>query len=286
MTFTDTKELKSIVYKTLNDSTIDWIEEKMDIIIANDSAKDLYLTYSLLSHKINSDILLDLENLDNDSLSQYLSIQKASTLQMVRIYLLSSVLEENGEYFQPKVANLIQVADTGELETFLKFLILLPNPENYKQAAVEALRTNITRVFDAISAYNPYPSAYFDDQQWNQMYLKAAFMQQDLSRILDIDKRANADLARIISDYAHERWAASRDVDPYFWRPVGGFLDDSLLKDMKRLLQSDNPVENAVGALCCFRSDTSKAKALLNEYPDLREAAAQGKINWSNLKVD
>lgn len=284
MGFTEAKELKSIVYETLNDSTRDWIDGKIDVIISNESAKDLYLTYSLLSHKISSDKSLNVKIIANDVLSEYVSIQKASTLQMARIYLLSKVLEENGGYFQPKVANLIQVADTGELETFLKFLILLPNPENYKQAAVEALRTNIATVFDAISAYNPYPSVYFNDQQWNQMYLKAAFMQQDLSRILDIDKRANADLARIISDYAHERWAASRDVDPYFWRPVGGFLDDNLLNDMEHMLQSDNPVENKVGALCCFTSDASKAKGLLSKYPDLRNAVAQGKITWSNVK--
>ncbi len=284
MRFTDTKELKLIVYETLHEATTDWIDEKIDIIIAKESAKDLYLTYSLLSHKIIADKLLDVKNIDNENLRKYLSIQSATILQLARIYLLSKVLEENSGYFQSKVANLIQVADKAELETFLKFLILLPNPENYKQAAVEALRTNIATVFDAISAHNPYPSAYFNDQQWNQMYLKAAFMQQDLSRILNIDKRANADLSRIISDYAHERWAASREVDPLFWRPVGGFLDDGLLKDMKRLLQSDNPVENTVGALCCFKSDTPNAKALLNEYPDLREAAAQGKINWSNVK--
>ncbi len=284
MGFTDTKELKSIVYRTLDKATTDWIDQKIATIIANESAKDLYLTYSLLSHKISSDKLLDVKDIDNKNLSKYLRIQSATILQMSRIYLLSKVLEESSEYFESKVANLIQVADTAELETFLKFLILLPNPENYKQAAVEALRTNIATVFEAISVYNPYPSEYFNDQQWNQMYLKAAFMQQDLSRILDIDKRANADLTRIISDYAHERWAASRDVDPLFWRPVGSFLDDDLLKDMKRLLQSENPIENTVGALCCFKSDAPKAKALLDGYPDLREAAAQGKINWSNVK--
>ncbi|SDE79204.1 hypothetical protein SAMN05421636_107272 [Pricia antarctica] len=284
MRFTETKELRSIVYETLDHSITDWIEEKLNTIISNESAKDLYLAYSLLAHKINSDKLLVVKNLENLKLSKYLSIQNTSTLQLVRIYLLSKVLEENGGYFQSKVANLIQVADKAEMETFLKFLILLPNPENYKQAAVEALRTNIATVFNAISANNPYPSAYFNDQEWNQMYLKAAFMQQDLSRILDIDKRANAELTRIISDYAHERWAASRDVDPYFWRPVGGFLDEGLLKDMKRLLQSDNPVENRAGALCCFKSDASNAKALLDEYPNLREAVAQGKFNWANIK--
>ncbi len=285
MGFTDTKELKSILDKTIDASTSAWMHAKLKAIIDATSAKDLYLTYSLLGDKIKSGKHLDFKTINNDNLSNYLSVQNANVLQIARIYLLSKVLEENSAYFQPKVANLIQVADTGELETFLKFLILLPDPENYEKVAVEALRTNIATVFDAISAENPYPSAYFNNHQWNQMYLKAAFMQQDLSRILDVDKRANKDLARIISDYAHERWAASRDVDPLFWRPVGSFLDDSILMDMERLLQSDDPAENRAGALCCFRSDTSEAAALLQKYPDLRDAVANEKITWSNLNT-
>lgn len=283
MGFTDTKELKSILDIHLDASTHDWIQGKLDKIISTESGKDLYLAYSLIATKINNDKTLDYKTISNEILRNYLSIQNASILQVARIYLLSKVLEGNGDYFEPKVANLIQVADSGELETFLKFLILLPNCEDYKQSAVEALRTNIATVFDAISADNPYPAKYFNDQQWNQMYLKAAFMQQDLSRILHVDKRANADLARIISDYAHERWAASRDVDPLFWRPVGEFLDDGLLKDMERLLQSDNPAENRAGALCCSRSDRPEAAALLEKHPDLRKDVTKGKIIWQNL---
>lgn len=283
MRFTDLEELKVLLDANLDSSAIRWIDEKLDGILDATSAKDLYMAYSLMGSKINSTKELDLNKLNNKKLSHYLKAQNATILQVARIYMLSSVLEENGTYFQPKVANLIQVADTGELETFLKFLILLPNAENYKQAAVEALRTNIATVFDAISADNPYPAAHFNDQQWNQMYLKAAFMQQNLSRILAIDERANADLARIISDYAHERWAASRDVDPYFWRPVGGFLNDGLLKDMEHLLQSDRVAENRAGALCCSRSDTPAAGALLKNYPEIYKDFLDGKITWSNL---
>lgn len=283
MGFADSAALKGVLDANLDASTMTWIAEKLNGILEANSAKDLFMAYSLLGAKIDSDKELDVSGLNNEKLSNYLNVQKADGLQVARIYILLKVLEENGTYFQPKVANLIQVADTGELETFLKFLILLPDPENYKQTAVEALRTNIATVFDAISAENPYPSAYFNDQQWNQMYLKAAFMQQDLSRILDIDERANADLVRIISDYAHERWAASRDVDPYFWRPVGNFLDDNLLKDVERLLRSDRVAENRAGALCCSRSDTPDAESLLMKYPELKEKVSSGKITWSDV---
>ena len=216
--------------------------------------------------------------------SDYLKTHKATVLQLSRIYLLVCVLEANHAHFSAKVANLIQVADTTELETFLKFLIFLPKGEDFKNAAVDALRTNIATVFDAISSKNPYPSQYFNDQQWNQMYLKAAFMQRDLSELLDVDKRANGDLARIISDYAHERWAASRDVDPLFWRPVSGFLEGILLDDMKRLLSSSIIAENRAGALCCHYSGKSEAQQLLKAYPELKEQVERGEVNWENLK--
>jgi hypothetical protein len=116
------------------------------------------------------------------------------------------------------------------------------------------------------------------------MYLKAAFMQRDLSRIQDVDRRANTDLARIISDYAHERWAASRDVDPVFWRPVSNFIEGNLVNDIQRLIHSDNPQENRAAALCCVQSENEVAKKLLQSHPELAEQANKGNFTWYNLK--
>ena len=197
--------------------------------------------------------------------------------------MLLTVLQNDATYVEA-VKKLIQIADKSELEAFLKYLVLLPNPENYQFAAVEALRTNISTVFEAISKHNPYPSLYFTDQQWNQMYLKAAFMQLDLSAIVDIDKRANADLAQIISDYAHERWAASRTIDPYFWRPVSNFIVDGLVNDIERLFDSENIKEKYAAALVCETSKLETAKNLLNNYPDLKSKVASGEITWQRIK--
>jgi len=276
------QKLESILKVNLDTSTDDWLHGKLNDIIASNSAKDLYMTYSLLAGKVDSGKKMQLDT-EDDILKNYLETQNANLLEMARIYLLVAVLEANDDFFGPKVANLIQVADTGELVTFLKYLVLLPDAENYEQTAVEALRTNIASVFEAISMKNPYPALYFNDQQWNQMYLKAAFMQLDLSNILDVDKRANQDLARIISDYAHERWAASRDIDPLFWRPVSGFLKDNLINDMERLLQSENNVENRAGALCCYFSDNTEAKKLLEKHTDLQEQVRSNEVTWANL---
>ncbi|WP_276165938.1 EboA domain-containing protein [Zobellia alginiliquefaciens] len=278
------QELQSLLSSNLDPDTNSWLHSKLEQIISASSTKDLYMTYSLLASKIDSNTVLNLGP-DTDEVTEYLRAQNATTLQIARIYLLIKVLKADGDFFVPKVANLIQVADTSELETFLKYLILLPNAENYKQTAVEALRTNIATIFEAISMQNPYPAIYFNDQQWNQMFLKAAFMQLDLSAILSIDERANKDLTRIISDYAHERWAASRDIEPLFWRPVAAFLDDTLLKDIERLFASDNPIENKVAALCCYSSQEQRAKELLAKHPELEAQVANKEITWKNIKA-
>jgi len=277
------KQLSKILGDSLSEDTLTWVENKLDLIINSKSAKELYLSYSLIAGKIDPAKKPRIQGI-NQELKEYLIAENADLLQIARIYLLIRVLESDIAYFSTKVANLIQVSDTGELETFLKFLILLPNASDYKQVGVEALRTNIGIIFDAIALNNPYPSIYFNDQQWNQMYLKAAFMQRNLGEIVDVEKRANGDLARIISDYAHERWAASRDIDPMFWRPVTRFLEGNLLQDMDHLLKSKDRMENLAAALCCYYSQQPEAIKLLDKYPHLKEEVANKAVTWENLK--
>lgn len=277
------KQLSKILGDSLSEDTLTWVENKLDLIIKSKSAKELYLSYSLIAGKIDPAKKPRIQGI-NQELKEYLIAQNADLLQIARIYLLIRVLESDIAYFSTKVANLIQVSDTGELETFLKFLILLPNASDYKQVGVEALRTNIGIIFDAIALNNPYPAIYFNDQQWNQMYLKAAFMQRNLGEIVDVEKRANGDLARIISDYAHERWAASRDIDPMFWRPVTRFLKGNLLQDMDHLFKSKDRMENLAAALCCYYSQQPEAIKLLDKYPHLKEKVANKAVTWENLK--
>lgn len=275
--------MRNILAQFGTPESVSWLESKIEKLAGDKSSKNLFMAYSLLNVKFDATRPISFKQLDTESAS-YFSAHRANILQVARIYLLSEVLSYDEEYYTPKVANIIQVADTSELETFLKYLILLPNPEAYKQTAVEALRTNIATIFDAISLNNPYPAKHFNDQQWNQMFLKAAFMERDLSQIESVDERANADLTRIISDYAHERWAAGRKIDPLFWRPVSKFLNEELLNDIKTLLLSDDELENMSGALCCYHSENDKALALLNSKPELKHKIAEGQITWNTIK--
>ena len=127
MQFTNTEqEVATIINGVIAADSKDWMTYKLEKIIQENSAKDLYLTYSLAATKVQSKKTIEFKE-EAGALHAYLKTQDAQFLQLVRIYLLIRVLNANEAYFAPKVANLIQVADTSELATFLKFLILLPN---------------------------------------------------------------------------------------------------------------------------------------------------------------
>ncbi len=150
--------------------------------------------------------------------------------------------------------------------------------------AVDELRNNVSTGFWAISQGKTDPALFFNDKEWNQMYLKNAFMQLELGAIVDVDDRANEDLARIVSDYAHERWAASRMMDPMIWRPVTKFMNGALLKDMEYLFHSQSIAENHAAALCCANSNNVEAMNLLNRYPGLEDKVNSQSISWETLQ--
>lgn len=271
----------SFLQNCLSEEEFNWLQVATADVVATQNKQKLYITYSLCATKIKDRLVIDFNQFTEDKAS-WLASQEINSLELARIVLLRTILESVPEMVEA-VQKLIQVADITELETFLKYLVLLPNPENYKFAAVEALRTNIATVFNAISQNNPYPAAYFSSAEYNQMYLKSAFMQQDLTKIIGVDKMANADLARIISDYAHERWAASRTIDPIFWRPVSNFLDSTLIKDVERLFKSEDTRENRAATLVCYHSKLKAAQQLLKEHTTYQEEVKNGTLTWQNI---
>jgi hypothetical protein len=102
--------------------------------------------------------------------------------------------------------------DNRERQAVLKALPLLPDPGRFEALAVEACRSNVLTVFEAIACENPYPQRYFGELSWNQMVLKAAFNGVTLARILGLSERCNPELARMAADFAAERRAAGRPV--------------------------------------------------------------------------
>ncbi|ARF76384.1 sugar phosphate isomerase [Kitasatospora albolonga] len=78
----------------------------------------------------------------------------------------------------------------------------------------DALRTNDTRLVAA--AVGPYAAAHLDPHAWRHAVLKCLFTGVPVDAVARLGERAHGDaeLARMLSDFAAERTAAGREVPP------------------------------------------------------------------------
>jgi len=102
--------------------------------------------------------------------------------------------------------------DYREQAAVLQALMLLPDAGRFAAMAVDACRTNVRDVFEAIACENRYPAAHFADANFNQLVLKAFFIGVPVARIAGLEDRKTAELRRMAADYASERRAAARSV--------------------------------------------------------------------------
>ncbi len=111
--------------------------------------------------------------------------------------------------------------DGRERQAVLRGLPLLPAPERFVPLAVEACRSHVQPLFEAVACENPYPAAHFPELNFNQMVLKALFTGVALERIVGLEARVTPELARMAAAYASERRAAGRSVPPDIGRLTG-----------------------------------------------------------------
>lgn len=262
-----------------------WFEQQMSVLSPETADRDLYLALGLVPRKLGKDDLL-LQPTDIEQAGSARPGWDPSGLsvdQAARIAVLLNAGGE-GERFRDRFVQLCRTADIAEQVAFYRGLPLYPNPELLTHQAGEAARTNMRSVFEALAHKNPFPFEQFDENRWNHMVLKALFIGSQLHPIQGLGQRANAELAIILRDYAHERWAAGRDVTPELWRCVGDAPgENEALGDLKRAIEGDDPLERQGAALALASRADPEAKALLATAPDLATAIDQGELNWDSL---
>ncbi|MEX0746293.1 MAG: EboA domain-containing protein, partial [Phycisphaeraceae bacterium] len=189
-----------------------------------------------------------------------------------------------GKPFAERFRSLCRTADMAELITLYRGLPLYRDPAALEDQVGEGLRSNMRAVFEAIAHHNPYPKAHFDNHRWNHMVLKALFIGSPLAPIQGLDERANPELARILCDFAHERWAADRPVPFEIWRCVGPFAEGQALEDLARVLASGEARERRAAALALAASPDRRAAQLLGEVPALAGEISGKRLTWATLQ--
>jgi len=264
-----------------------WLQEQLSAIAQSNSDKALYVTLGMAPRKLGkSDLNLSQDQIEKaEALSRGWNPCDWSVDGAARVLTLLNLAEISPEHFKSTLQSLCATADVSEAIVYYRAMDLFPDSSTYEDLIGEGLRTNMRAVFEAIAHNNPYPRKHFNEHRWNHMILKALFVDSTLHPIQGIDERANADLAELLCNYAHERWAANRPVTPELWRCVGPFATPNMLHDLKRANQSSNNNEHLGAMLALSQCPLPEAAPLLAAYPATAKTIANGELTWDELAI-
>lgn len=203
----------------------DWLNTSLSQLAKGGPERDLHIFLGLAPRKFGkADLALsDADKADADAAHPGWRPEGWSVEGAARV--LGLLTYNPSRPFAEVFKDLRRTSDVAEMIALYRGLPLYPEPEALFFEVGEGLRSNLRPVFEAIAHNNPYPRDHMNEHRWNHMILKALFVGSELGPIIGLKDRANPELARILIDYAHERWAASRPVTGELWIPVRPFTD-------------------------------------------------------------
>lgn len=258
--------LKSWLMARLPEAAADWLGDRAAAIAAGDR-KALFLSFGLAVRKTGkAELALSAEELATaEQARPGWNPIGWSIDQAARVFLVLHYPSTDSADFCKTLDQMFATGEVHELVALYQALPLFPHPELFVERATEGIRSNIRAVFLAVAHNNPFPAEQFSDDQWNQMVLKALFIGVTLDPIVGLDRRANAELARILLDYAHERWAAKRPVSPELWRCVGPVTNAEGIADLRKVLDSELSTDREAALLALSASSLPTAQTTLTE---------------------
>ena len=271
--------------KRLDTDNFDWLNSSFESIRQDAEDWEVFSSFSLASRYSGKEPLdlSDDEESNAESLRTGWSASYWSMDQLARTLLLLGLAERDKQEFLDKLDKLFVSADLGENIALYKSLPVLPYPDNLTDRAAEGIRTNITDIFNAVALRNPFPADFFDEDAWNQVILKSLFIGSPVYLIQGVDKRRNESLARMLVEYAHERWSAGREVSPELWRSVGPFIDEAIVIDIEKELTHSDKLHRHAAVLSLMESPSEAASMKLKNYSDLIKEVESSGIGWQYI---
>ena len=272
----------------LSDEQRAWLKAQRQKILKSNSDRELHITLGLIPRRLGREDL-NVSDCELNAADQAVRGWNPSAWSIdtaARVSVLCGIAEHDPDAFKATIVDLCRHADLAEGIALYSGIALYPHSESLDKLIGEGLRTNMRAVFEAIAHNNPYPAAHFDENRWNHMVLKALFIDSTLAPIQGLDKRANAELATVLCDYAHERWAAARPVTVELWRCVGPFATGSMIDDLQRVAESKMKIEHKAGALALSQCQDQKAQEILSSYPQTASLIANGSLTWDAISME
>ena len=195
--------LSDILQKRLDPTAWSWLKEQADAIAQNHDRKQLGIAFSSVVRHLGKDGKKDLalseqELTAADTLCPGWKPLHWSQDIAARSLLVLMIPHGDTQAYQISLDTLFQAADLNESIALYNSIPLLPMAQSHIQRACEGLRSNVQEVFTAIAHNSPFPHLHFPEGNWNQMILKALFIDVTLDPIIGLDDRCNDDLTRML----------------------------------------------------------------------------------------
>ncbi len=203
--------------------------------------------------------------------------------QLARVALMAASHDGDAAAFAARFDAFCATAEVNELIALCRGLPIYPGANLLEPRAREAVRSGIRPVFEAVAHRNPYPREVFAEDPWNQMVVKALFIGSALWPIQGLDERANPRLARMLVDFAHERWAAGRPVSAELWRCVAPHADADGIAALRRAFEAGTDKGRLAVALAVGRTEAAARLPFGAELERLQARLADEKLAWPDL---
>lgn len=286
---TDLSQAKEFLYSLIRQKAtkegLEWLDTQAEKLRASWNLRTFYFSFSSVPRFMGKAAV----DYTEETLQQAEQLRKGfhprdwDLTQLARTYILLFLPHEDAKEYLLTINRMCETADMYEQQAIYAALPLLPHPQELTGRAAEGVRTNMTNVFDAIALHNPYPADYMEQEAWNQLVLKAVFMGRPLYKIYGADQRTNPELAQMLIDFAHERWAAHRDVTPEIWHFVAPYLSEEYLPDLEKTVKQGKPLEIEAVLLACSANTYTGGRQILDEHPEIKNRIENEQLTWENV---
>jgi hypothetical protein len=275
----------SWVLRATDERGIAWFRGAIDEVTRAAGDRPLGVAIGLAPRRVGkANLRLEADDLVGaNALREGLDPSDWSVDQLARIALMvASYRDEAG--FAERLDRFCATAEINELIALCRGLPVYPAAALIEPRAREAVRSGIKPVFEAVAHRNPYPSEVFKEDDFNQMVVKAVFVESSLWPIQGLDRRGNPRLARMLVALAQERRAANRPISREIWRCIAPHADDA---GVAALIQAwDVGVENDRLAIALALKAAPDVAADMPFRDELREAKAMidtKDVQWRQL---
>ena len=210
-----------------------------------------------------------------------LAVHEWSVVRLARVWVLTCIPKLNEAEYMQLIEQLFKYGDMEELTALYSALPVYHYSKAWQARCKEGIRSNIGPVRHAVMVNNPYPARFLDEDAWNQLVLKAFFTEETIPNIIGLSQRNNLRLAQALTDYAYERYAAKREIDPMLWILVGPFIDDRAFELMKRIVvESPAPLERKAIAYAFGHSGYNSARSYIMQHDQFNTLSDHSGTPW------